>query len=199
MLLNKSAHVIIILMPLSTEKAREIGKLGGRKPGPLAALRKLEIAKRHAMEKLIYKKTAPLIRAGFISAMGQNFVYRIDEERDSKGKLLSRKHVLVEDAREIAEALDKMEEGGQDPDDAYYYVTTKEPDVRAIEMLLNRAYGKPKETIDLNAQIEFSLKGLAAHRQDLQDDVIDIDSMEHEPSTVVDEPLKIFDAPSKKK
>lgn len=165
-------------MPLSKEKATEIGKLGGRKPGPLAALRKLEIAKRNAMAKLIYKKTAPLIRAGMITALGQNFVYRIDEERDSKGKLLSRKHVLVTDPHEIADALDQMEEGAQDPDDKFYYVTAKEPDTRAIEMLLNRAYGKPKETIDLNADIKFSLKDLALHRKDLKADAIDVTNLE---------------------
>lgn len=161
-------------MPLSSEKARAIGKLGGRKPGPLAALRKLEIAKRHAMEKLIYKKTAPLIRAGMIPALGQTFVYRIDEERDSKGKLLSRKHVLVTDPHEIEKALDKMEEGGQDPDDAYYYVTAKEPDHKAIEMLLNRAYGKPKESLTIDGEVKFSLKALADHRKDLKEDAIDI-------------------------
>lgn len=158
----------------------------------MATLRKLEIAKRHAMEKLIYKKTAPLIRAGMISALGQNFVYRIDEERDSKGKLISRKHVLVEDPKEIETALDKMEEGGQDPDDAYYYITTKEPDTRAIEMLLNRAYGKPKETIDLNADVKFSLKILAEHRKDIKENAIDITSAEREPS-------RIIEAKSKKK
>jgi hypothetical protein len=161
---------------LSKEEATRIGKLGGRKAGPLSVVRKMELAQKKVMEKLIYKKTAPLIRAAMITALGQNFVYRIDEERDSKGKLLNRKHVLVEDPNEIARALDQMEEGGQDPDDKYYYITAKEPDARAVEMLLNRGYGKPKETIDLNADVKFSLKDLAAHRKEIKDEPIDIPS-----------------------
>lgn len=159
---------------LSKEEATRIGKLGGRKPGPLSVVRKMELQQKKVMEKLIYKKTAPLIRAGMVTAMGQTFVYRIDEERDSKDKLISRKHVLVTDADEIANALDKIEEGGQDPEDNFYYVTAKEPDVRAIEMLLNRGYGKPKETINVEGEVTFSLKALAAHRKEIKDEPIEV-------------------------
>lgn len=161
-------------MPLSSEKAREIGKLGGRKNGSLSIARKMELRQKQVMDKMIYNKTAPLVRAGMISAMGQNFVYRIDEERDSKDKLISRKHVLVTDADEIANALDQIEEGGQDPEEKFYYVTTKEPDIRAIEMLLNRAYGKPKESISVEGEIKFSLKALADHRKDMVDEPLQI-------------------------
>lgn len=173
--INTSVDKFLMGQMITTkERARELGKLGGRKPGALSAVRKMELAQKKVMEKLIYKKTAPLIRAALITAMGQTFVYRIDEERDSKDKLISRKHVLVEDPKEIALALDKIEEGGKDPDDAYYYVTAKEPDHKAVEMLLNRAYGKPKETIDLGVDVKFSLKDLAQHRKDLSDDIIEV-------------------------
>lgn len=174
-------------MITSSERAREIGKLGGRKPGPITQVRKMELAQRKAMEKMIYRKTAPLIRAGMMSAMGQNFVYRIDEEEDSKGKVISRKHVLVEDPHEIAEALDRIEEGGKDPEDKYYYVTTKEPDIRAIEALLNRGFGKPKESLEVTGEVAFSLRALASHRGDILDEdikakAIDV-SKEHERSS----------------
>lgn len=161
-------------MPLSREQAKKIGKLGGRPAGTLSLVRKLEVKQKQIMEGMIYRKTAPLIRAGMIAAMGQNFVYRIDEERDSKGKLLSRKHVRVENPDEIAKALDQIEEGGTHPDDAYYYVTTKEPDIRAIEALLNRGYGKPKESLTIDGEVQFSLKALAAHRKELNVKVIDV-------------------------
>lgn len=151
-----------------SEINRANGLKGGRKAGALSLVRKMELKQKEIMDRMIYKKTAPLIRAGMLSAMGQNFVYRIDEERDSKGKLLNRKHVLVMDSDEIAQALDQIEEGGQHPDDKYYYVTTKEPDVRAIEMLLNRAYGKPKESLKVEGEVQFSLKALAEHRKSLE-------------------------------
>ena len=35
-----------------------------------------------------------------------------------------------------------MEEGGYDPENAFYYVTTKEPSMAAVDRLLNRAIGK---------------------------------------------------------
>ena len=149
------------------ETAKLYGARGGREPGPQSIARKLELKQRKVMETLIYKKTQPLIRAGMISAMGQNFVYRIDEERDSKGKLLSRKHVLVQDPFEIGQALDKMEAGGISEDGKFYYVTTEKPDVRAIEMLLNRAYGKPKESLTIDGEVKFSLKALAEERKKL--------------------------------
>ena len=155
-------------MPISSKQASENGKKGGRKAGAVSLVRKLELKQKEVMERMIYKKTAPLIRAGMISAMGQNFVYRIDEERDSKGKLLNRKHVLVTDPDEIANALDNIEEGGQDPEEKFYYVTTKEPDIRAVEMLLNRAYGKPKESLKVEGEVKFSLKALAEHRKSLE-------------------------------
>lgn len=150
------------------------GKLGGRKLGAVSIVRKLEMKQKEIMDKMIYNKTAPLIRAGMSNAMGQNFVYRIDEERDSKDKLISRKHILVTDPIEIAKALDQIEEGGQDPEGNFYYVTAKEPDIRAIEMLLNRAYGKPKESLQLGGEVQFSLKSLAQHRKSIEVDNQDV-------------------------
>lgn len=151
--------------------------LGGRPPGPITLERRLELRKRKVMETMIYHKTAPLIRAGISNALGQNFVYRIDEERDNKGKLLGRKHILVTDSREIAKALDQIEDGGSHPDDKYYYVTAKEPDIRAIEMLLNRGYGKPKETVTLNGEVTFSLKTLMQARKEIKDEPLEIDNI----------------------
>ena len=163
-------------MPLSSEQARINGLKGGKKPGKLSVVRQMELNTKKIIEKMIYSKARPLIRAGMINAMGQNFVYRIDEERDSKGKLLTRKHILVTDSKEIAEALDKMEEGGKDPQDRFYYVTAKEPDIRAIEMLLNRAYGKPKESIKVETEVQFSLKDLAKTREDIKDQPLEVEA-----------------------
>lgn len=155
-------------MQKRSEINRKNSLMRGRKPGAVSMVRKMELKQKAIMEKMLYRKTAPLIRAGMIAAMGQNFVYRIDEERDSKGKLLSRKHVLVTEPEEIADALDQIEEGGRSANDDFYYVTTKEPDVRAIEMLLNRAYGKPKESLKVEGEVQFSLKALAEHRKTIE-------------------------------
>jgi hypothetical protein len=158
-------------MPLSSEQARRIALMGGGRPkGSLALATKLRMKSQAVINNMIMKKSQQLIHAGMTVALGQNFVYRIDEEKNDKGNVTSRKHVLVEDPEEIALALDQMGVGATHPDDKYYYVTAKEPDHKAIEMLLNRAYGKPKESLDLNVDVKFSLKALAESRKELKSD-----------------------------
>lgn len=144
----------------------------------------IEIYQKIIREKLA-SKSDTLVNAGLIVALGQNFVYRIDEEYDEdqvkvnkkgeetikKGSLRKRIHTLVTDPEEIKKALDLMGVGGIDPDGKYYYVTTKEPDVKAIEVLLNRAFGRPKETLELNAHVQFSLRGLKQKREVIHEHV----------------------------
>lgn len=166
---------------ITKDMRREWGKMGGRKPGKLTLIKRAELKAVDATKKIIYKKLASMTRAQIRNAMGLSFVYRIDEERDKNGKLLGRKHVLVDDPHEIAMALDAMEDGANGRDgEQYYYITAKEPDTRAYEVLTNRALGKPKETIELEGEVKFSLKGLAEARQELEAEVIDITDLSKE-------------------
>lgn len=118
---------------------------------------------------MITNKIQPLIRAGLIPALGQHFVFRIDEEKNEKGVTTSRKHVQVTDPDEIARALDAIEDGGVDPDGVYFYITAKEPDHKAVEMLLNRALGKPKESIAIEGEVKFSLVGIHEQAKKIRD------------------------------
>lgn len=150
------------------ERRVEIGRMGGRARNGLKSQKTLLLERAQRETKaIIANKAQELVRAGMVAALGQTFVYRIDEEQDDKGKITSRKHVRVTDPDEIARALDAMEEGGTDPDGAYYYVTAKEPEYKAIEMLFNRAFGKPKETLDVKTDVQFSLRELAKARASL--------------------------------
>lgn len=158
---------------------RAIAVANGLKLGRKVGIRTPKTLAREAIERemknKIMERAMPLVRAAMIPALGQNYVYKIVEEKSpdrilinkqkgtqtiKAGKILSRKHVLVTDPEEIALALDQMEEGASHPDDAYYYVTTKEPDHKAIETLWNRAFGKPRESVDVNVTAKFSLKDL---------------------------------------
>lgn len=129
-------------------------KRGGPQPGsgrPKGMKNKATLereAVQAAMQQQIMGKAKQLINAGLISAMGQTFVYRIDEELSSKGNVIGRKHVLVTDPDEIGIALDAIEEGGKSEEDKYYYVSATGPDHKAVQMLLDRAFGKPKESIE---------------------------------------------------
>lgn len=152
-------------MPISSEQARKNALIGGGRPrGTLSLVRQMELKQKEIMYKTIYKKTKALTSAGMSVALGQIFCYRII--RDKEDKVI--KHVLVEDPKEIEKALDLISNNGISEDGNFYYITTKEPDYKAIEMLLNRAYGKPKESLDISGEVQFSLKALAEHRKALE-------------------------------
>lgn len=122
----------------------------GRKKGKKLPATLEREAVQKAVDLQIMLSAADIIRAQKLVAMGSNYVYRIDEEEDSKGRVTSRKHVRVTDPDEIAIALDSIEAGGNSPDDKYYYATAIAPDPRAGDMLLNRALGKAKESLVLS-------------------------------------------------
>lgn len=130
-------------------------KKGGKMPGAgrpkgaknVATLEREAVLK--SIQQEIMKRAIPLVRAAFIPAMGQHYVYRIDETKNEKGRVVHKEHVLVTDPHEIALALDQIEEGGNDPEDKFYYVTAKDPDFRAVQMLWDRSVGKSKEMLEI--------------------------------------------------
>lgn len=136
-------------------------KLGGARKGagrPKGALSVQAITKELALKDFndrVAKSTGALFNAAKTVALGCTYIYRLDEEEKTgnNGKKYTIKTpVLVTDPDEIAEAIDKMECGGDS--DEYYYATTKEPDVKAIDSLMNRAYGRPKETVEHSGEIK---------------------------------------------
>lgn len=154
---------------------RAIASIGGKKSGAIrsaiAKRKKLSETKIQKMVKqMILHKSAELVRAAMIPAMGQHFIYEIITERNAKGTVINKKHELLSDPERIGHALDCIaNEGGRgDDEDEYYYASVKEPDFRAVEMLMNRGIGKVAETktVDVNVK-HFSLIGLARERSSL--------------------------------
>jgi len=127
------------------EKNRINGHKGGRPKGSKAA-KTLEKEKTlEAFKQRVFRASSRLFTSQFQSAIGVTFVYRID--RLGKNKEIE-KHILVEDPKEIETALNQIEAGENGGDNGYYYISVKEPDVRASSVLLDRAYGKPTESIE---------------------------------------------------
>lgn len=122
---------------------------------------------RKRMEKQIKRITPALVRALITPALGEVVVYKIVEETDSKGKVLSRQHVIVTDKDEIRDALDRREESNIDPDGNYVYITTRPVDVKANIALLDRAYGKPKESVDISHTVTLDLVELGRRAEQL--------------------------------
>ncbi len=130
------------------DTARANGKKGGRPKGK-KSLKALERdAVQRAIQQQIMEKAPELVRAAMIPAMGVNFVYRIDETKNEKGRVVHKEHVLVTDPHEIKTALDQIEEGSTHPDDQYYYISAEKPDFRAVQMLFDRSLGKAKESVE---------------------------------------------------
>lgn len=74
---------------------------------------------------------------------------------DSKG--VRRKPEMITDIETISRFLDENEgedgtmDNGQNTTEDYYYMTTMQPNNMAIEGMLNRAFGRAKESIDLTS------------------------------------------------
>jgi len=101
-----------------------------------------------------------LLQSQLALARGSQYLFRIDKDPvyGKNGKITgykNRKPVRVVNPTEMEEYLAGMIEQGDDSDDkdpgaAYYFLTAKDPENQAIADIMNRAYGKPKEFIELS-------------------------------------------------
>lgn len=108
---------------------------------------------RKAYQQLVLQNLRPLFGSQLSLARGVSYVYRIDRHY-TKGSPVRVEHVLLEDPREIADALDIIENAdpnGTEDGNGFYYVTTKAPENRAIDSLLDRALDKSKQVTDVTS------------------------------------------------
>lgn len=155
---------------------RAAGRKGGlQKAGrvSIATLQK-DLIKEHIDQRMM-RATDVALDSQIAIARGLSFLYRIDKKWIPTGKdrgyWRNEKPVLVESRTEIEEYLERIAENNGDIEDdedsgaAYYYITTKEPNNQAIDSMLNRVHGKPKETVDVNQHHTFSLLDLHKKRE----------------------------------
>ena len=85
-----------------------------------------------------------LMNAQMSLALGTQFLYKRVQTWEEGKKEPVYKHVLVNDPTEIRQFLDDpMMTNGED----YYYISTKEPDQKAIDSMLDRLLGKASTRI----------------------------------------------------
>ena len=125
------------------------GKNGGVRPGagrPKGKLSKLNEQRQKAKKRFIErvnKMVDPLFDAQATIALGTTYLYRVDH--DEKGHALPAE--IETDPKVIKDYIDgKLEDAN-----SYYYITTERPDNRALDSMLNRAFGKPEEKIDITS------------------------------------------------
>lgn len=130
-----------------------MGKNGGKRPGAgrkpgsktKATLEKEKVAE--AFNQRVMAKADALFNAQLTLAVGSMKVFRIDETEGEGGKK-KREYTHVTDPDEIKRLLDEHDGGNGVVDGAFYYFSEVMPDNRAIDSMLNRALGKPKETLE---------------------------------------------------
>ena len=125
---------------------------GGKREGsgrPVGSLSKTTLAQKKAFEDLkntILRAQKSLLNAQMGVARGLTFLYVIKTE-NIKGKIVRSKPEIVTNheviKKYLAEELDEEE-------NEYYYMSTKEPDTKAIDSLFDRVHGKARQNIGLD-------------------------------------------------
>lgn len=153
---------------------------GGKQPGagrPKGRKNNATIEREAALEAFkngVTKRANALMNVQTMLAFGTIKVFRIETEYSGSGKnrkATRKKPVLVSDDEEIINALDYTYGDGESPndDETYYFVTTKDPENNAINSLLDRTFGKPKEQIAIK-HTGLSLKELYEASQKMKDE-----------------------------
>ena len=124
-----------------------------------ARIRKISAVKQNEKTNQILMRNADtLARAAMIPALGAKYIYKVGADKKS---------VQVRDPDEIAHALDLIH--ADTPYDTehqlYYMIVVDKPDIKAIEIIWNKMFGKAIEKKEI--EVRFSLKSLASLRRDL--------------------------------
>lgn len=136
---------------------------GGKRDGAgrkLGSLNKATLEQKKVLDELkkrIMYSADSLFNAAKSAAIGNQFLYKIVTETDSKGNKRKLPAEIVKNEVEIADVLDQMDDMGyyqDENEDTYYFMSTKAPDIRAFNSLLDRAFGKPTENIEANIKIK---------------------------------------------
>ena len=133
------------------KSSRKNGKKGGR---PRGRKNNLTIEREEYLERFkntVAKRSASLLSAHTVLATGSIKVFVIRTRLEGSGKnkrVVKDRPELVTGEDEIINALDYEYGDGDNPNDEenYYFVSTKDPDNQAINSLMDRTFGKPKES-----------------------------------------------------
>jgi hypothetical protein len=115
----------------------------GRPKGSFSDEKKLLIAKNKEFKQRVAKMTHKLMNSQMTLALGESSLYM----KTVKGnKTITTK---IDDSEVIIQYLNG--DLDSDSDNEYYYITTKSPDNKALDSLLDRAFGKAQQSIDITS------------------------------------------------
>ena len=118
-------------------------KQGTMNPETVDKLRALEVYKER-----VRQNADTLFNAQFSIAVGCSFLFVVKTIISKDGKQTRMKPELITDSGTIIKYLN----GDFDNNDKeYYFISTKEPDNKAIESMFDRTFGKAQQSIDLSS------------------------------------------------
>lgn len=129
-------------------------KWGGKREGagrPVGAMNQRTKDKKEAERELkqrIVENSQRILDKQLSLAEGCQYLFVIRYEEGENGKRRKGKPELVTDQEIIRDYLDGKLEGNQDE---YYFMTTERPDSKVLDSLLDRAFGRASQTLDLES------------------------------------------------
>lgn len=138
--------------------ARLNGKKGGRPKGKKAKSTLEREAVMRAYQQRVMQMSDRLLDYQLSLARGTTYLFKIEKELiigPKGGKTYkSKKPELVTDVEEIRSYLEGITQEGdlgnpKDPNGTYYYLTSKDPDSRTIDSMLDRGIGKPAQAFSM--------------------------------------------------
>lgn len=148
------------------EKVKKTSNLGGARPGAGRKAGGHNEATKERLEALrqfrerVTRSIDKLYNAQYGLALGLTHVFRVDEFPNTRGGI-KKVHTLVTDPEEIKAFLDGDNQG------AFYYITTKDPDNKAVDSLLDRTFGKAQQNVDvttLGEKMESAIPNLGNYK-----------------------------------
>lgn len=188
--LKKNDEVITKIVTDTLGDGRK--KNGGARPGagmPKGYVTKKKKtameAKKHFIER-VHQHVDELFDAQLQLAKGETVVMVKRTERDDDGKQRKVYHEIVTDQETIRQVIDN-EYGSADmyenidDDENYHYIVTKPANNQAIEGMLNRAYGKAPEKVEIEGgffkvdNLNIVIKEPLIAPEKSEDEVIDVE------------------------
>ncbi len=142
-------------MKQESEKVKKVPSpnLGGARPGAgrkAGGLNQKTLETREALNHFrerVRSQVDVLLNSQLLIARGEQFLFRIDEHEDDKGKK-RKEHVLVTDPEEMKQALDDDLVDGEN----YYYISSHSPDNKALDSLLDRTFGRATQSVEVSGK-----------------------------------------------
>lgn len=134
------------------ENLEEKPKWGGVRPNsgrPTGSTNKATKEKKEAEQYFkdrVVKSIGKIVNSQMNLAQGCQMLFKIETTKDDKGRETKSRPILITSQDEIENYLAGEYEDGDD----YYFITTKRPDNRALDSLVDRVFGKARQNIGLD-------------------------------------------------